>query len=175
MTTEAETLEAYQSGKPLDIDDGAYAATVKEVETVDGEFGAQLRFTFTLDEHPDVEPWLWCSKKLGTLTNLWKYVDALRGYPPTISERLAPRSLVGLRCQVVVGPKRTKAGAEVKGVVNILKAKAAPTPATPKPLEPAPTTPAPELAANCWCGQPVESYSPAGVALCAKHAAELAD
>jgi hypothetical protein len=169
MTT--ETLEAYQSGKPLDIDPGVYAATIKDIEKVTGEFGDQLRFTFTIDEIPDEEPWAWCSYKLGTQTKLWKWFTALKGRPPTIGERLAPRDLVGCRCQLVIGPKKSKGGDEVLGVTDILRAKG--TKAAPQPPPPEEALTATADAPECWCGEPVEAYTSAGVPLCAKHAAEL--
>jgi hypothetical protein len=163
MTTEA--LEAYQSGKPLDVDPGVYPATVKEVEKVTGEFGEQMRFTFTLDGDPDNEPWAWCSYKLGTQTKLWRWFTALKGRAPTIGEKLAPRDLVGCRCQLIVGLKKARDGSEVKGVTDLLPAAKA-AKAAPQPLEDA---------GACWCGGPLDSYSAAGVALCGKHAAELAE
>jgi len=168
MTT--ETLEAYQSGKPLDCDPGVYAATIKEIEKVTGEFGDQLRFTFTIDDLPDEEPWAWCSYKLGTQTKLWRWFTALKGRAPTIGEKVSPRDLVGCRCQLVIGPKKSKSGDEVLGVTDLLRAKA--TKAAPQPPE---ATPAPEAAAECYCGEPVDSYTSAGVPLCARHAKELSD
>jgi hypothetical protein len=176
MTTSTEPLEAYQSGKVLDCDPGVYAATVAEVETVSGEFGEQLRFTFTLDDDPDAEPWAWASRKLGTQTKLWRWVTALKGRPPDIGERLAPRDLVGLRCQVVIGAKKTKSGDEVLGVTDVLPAKRTKVPGVPHPLESAPApTPAPDPDARCYCGAPVHAFAPSGQPLCEKHAAELAD
>jgi len=167
MTT--ETLEAYQSGKPLDIDPGVYAATIKEIEKVTGEFGDQLRFTFTLDGIPDTEPWAWCSYKLGTQTKLWHWFTALKGRAPTIGEKVAPRDLVGCRCQLVIGAKKTKDGSEVLGVTDLLRAKGT---RAARPPEDALTATV-ELAGECWCSQPVHLYTPEGVALCEKHAAEL--
>jgi len=174
MTTSAEQLEAYQSGQVLDIDPGVYDAVVSEVSTVDGEFGEQLRFTFRLDADPDCEPWAWASRKLGTKTKLWGWFTALKGRPPTIGERVAPRDLAGCRCQVVVGPKKTRDGNEVMAVTDVLPPKRARVLPHPLTSAPAPTPAPPELADVCWCGQPVEAYSSLGVALCAKHAAELA-
>jgi len=159
-----ETLEAYQSGQPLNVDPGVYPAVVKEVEKVEGEFGLQLRFTFALDGDPDSEAPAWCSYKLGTQTKLWKWFTALKGRAPAIGEKLAPSELVGLRCQVVVGLKQARDGSEVKGVTDLL-----PAPKAAKAPQP------PEDPDACWCKQPIEGYSAEGVPLCAKHFAELAE
>jgi hypothetical protein len=177
MTTTTETLEAYQSGKILDCDPGVYPATVSDVETVDGEFGEQVRLTFTLDNDPDTSPYAWASRKLGTATKLWKWVTALRGTPPQIGERFALHDLIGLKCQVVIGAKKTKSGDEVLGVTDVLPAKRQKAPGVPHPLTSAPApTPAPaDLADVCFCGSQVAAYSPTGQPLCERHAGELAD
>jgi hypothetical protein len=175
MTTETtETLEAYQSGKPLDCEPGIYSATIKEIEKVTGEFGDQLRFTFTIDDVPDCEPWAWCSYKLGSQTKLWKWFTALKGRAPTIGEKVAPRDLVGCRCQLIIGPKKSKSGDEVLGVTDLLRAKGTKAPPQPPPPEDTLTATA-DVTGECWCGQPVDSFTAAGVALCEKHAKELGD
>jgi hypothetical protein len=173
MTTQTtEALEVYESKKPLNVDPGVYDATVDAIETVEGQYGTQWRFTFKLGDYPDELPWAWASAKLGTKTKLWRWAVALLGRPLGIGEKLTPRQLVGCRCQVNVTEKPDANGDLRRVIGEVLRAKAAKAP--PQPPEDAPATPAADLGPDCcWCTQPVHLYTPAGVPLCEKHAADL--
>ena len=176
MTTEDGTLEVHESGKGLSVEAGLYPAIVREIEPVDGQFGPQWRFTFSLDEYPEEEPWAWASANMGTKAKLYRWTGILLGRPLALEEKIARSDLVGKPCQLMI-KEREVDGENRRFVDDIMKPKGA----VPRPLESAPPpTPAPvslkEGIVNeptppetCFCGAPIASYSPTGEPLCDTH------
>ena len=95
MTIEDETLTAHESTAGLTVEAGLYPAVVTAIEPVTGEFGDQWKFTFTLDEYPDEQPWAWATAKLGTKTKLFRWAGILLGRPLALGEQLARSDLIG--------------------------------------------------------------------------------
>jgi len=167
MTTE-DSLEVHESGKGLSVEAGLYPAIVREVEPVEGQFGPQWRFTFTLDEHPDEEPWAWATAKLGTKTKLFRWAGILLGRTLGLGEQLARSDLVGKRCQVLIVDSIDADGETRRKVDDIMKEKTvAKAPVSLK--EGVVNEPQIE---TCFCGATVAAYSPSGEPLCAEHADE---
>ena len=175
MTNEEE-LETYESGKGLDVEPGLYPGTVVEVEPVDGTFGKQWRFAFSLDEYPDERPWAWASAKLGTKTKLFGWVGVLLGRPLEIGERIAPSDLVGLRCRVLIVESHSDSDGEPRRVVgNILREKAAaPVPAVADPDSPPEDQPAPLGQVNLVSNRLNLVPQEVALALCEKYGVEVA-
>jgi hypothetical protein len=161
-STEDKPLEAYESAKPMNLEPGIYPATVGNIDEIDGKFGLQWRFEFSINDYPEEAPWAWATAKLGTKTKLYRWATALLGRPLAIGEKLVKAQLIGLPCNVIVkeapdieresGVKRY-----VDDILGVKKAKAKTD------------TPLPD---NCFCGKPVHSYSSTGAPLCEKHTAE---
>ena len=161
-STEDKPLEAYESAKPMNLEPGIYPATVGNIDEIDGKFGLQWRFEFSINDYPEEAPWAWATAKLGTKTKLYRWATALLGRPLAIGEKLVKAQLIGLPCNVIVkeapdieresGVKRY-----VDDILGVKKAKAK----TDTPL-----------ADKCFCGKPVHSYSSTGAPLCEKHTAE---
>ena len=102
MTTETDTtLVAYESGNPMNLEPGIYAAKVNSIEEVDGQYGLQWRFEFGIDNSEDT-PWAWATAKLGTKTKLYGWATALLGRPLSTGERLTRQQLIGLPCNVII-------------------------------------------------------------------------
>lgn len=105
------------------LDPGAYAAEVTAIEETTGEFGPQLKFTFTIlgtDGQPTLDPegnpieqWGWCSAKWHEKSKLYTWVKALlRGKGPGPGNGLDTDILLKKKCDIVlaekIGPNGTR-------------------------------------------------------------------
>jgi hypothetical protein len=147
----------------MNLEPGIYPAKVAAIDEIDGQYGLQWRFEFSIDGHDDT-PWAWATAKLGTKTKLWRWSTALLGRPLAVGERLTKAQLIGLPCSVIIKERADVEAFEgvrryVDDILGIAK---------PKKANPA----AAPLADACFCGKPISSYSATGQALCEKHAAE---
>jgi hypothetical protein len=163
MTNE-DGLVAYESGNPMNLEAGLYAAKVNSIEEIDGQFGPQWRLEFALDDHPDDKPWAWATAKLGTRSKLYKWATALLGRPLAVGERLTKEQLVGRPCTLIIKERPDVEAADgVRRYVDDLLAvkKSA---AKPKPD-----------ADTCFCGGALFAYAANGAALCEKHSKEASE
>ena len=169
MTTQAEKpLETYESAKPMNLEPGIYPSSVGNIEEINGTFGLQWRFEFTINEYPDEAPWAWATAKLGTKTKLYKWASTLLGRPLAIGEKLTRAQLIGLPCNVIIKevPDAERDSGFKRYVDDILAVKKAAGKATAAaPLED-----------KCFCGKAMVAYAPDGkTPLCENHAKEAAE
>ena len=167
-STEDKPLEAYESGKPMNLEPGIYPARVGDIVDTEGEWGPRWRFEFNIDDYPDETPWAWATAKIGTKTKLFKWASALLGRPLAIGEKLVRSQLIGLPCNVIIKevPDAERDSGMRRYVDDIIRAKSAGT-GSGKAVIPSAILPD-----NCFCGKPVHSYSSTGAPLCEKHTAE---
>ena len=173
MTTE-EALETYESGKGLEVEAGLYPGAVADVQAVDGQFGPQWRFEFSLDEYPDERPWAWASAKLGTKTKLYGWVGVLLGRALEIGERVTPSDLLGKRCQILIVERSDADGQTRRVVDNILKIKATAPPVVADPDSPPEEQPAPLGQVNLVSNRLNLVPQEVALALCEKYGVEVA-
>jgi len=113
---------------------GMYAATVKNVELAEGQYGEQLSWLFSVDDS-DTELRAWSSSTMSDKSKTGRWVRSILGQVPDVLEADA---LLGQPCMlsVLVKPKADGSGTFNK-VDEVLPAKRKPKP-QPVPVEPEP-------------------------------------
>ena len=157
-------LQAQESGSPIPLDAGVYAAKVSGVEEADGgQFGDQVKLLLTTDE-PDadgqpIELWAWASRKLTTRSKLWRWVTALTGSPPQLGRVFTIEDLlIGKPCRVQITEETLDDGTVRKKVSDILASSTRPA------------NPAEAVDGTCDdCGATVDYYTQSGAPYCDAH------
>jgi hypothetical protein len=160
-------ITATEAASPIgDLDAGIYPATIIALEPVEGDFGAQVRFTLCLADEVDsegnpLEVYAWSSWKLNPKTKLWLWIVSLTGRAPVVGQPYKLATLLGRDCRVSVervldkdgvtmrprvaallGPARAKpdvgdrAAGSVKAALDALAAQEAENPAPGRPDPP---------------------------------------
>lgn len=119
------------------IPTGEYPVQLKELTTVDGKYGEQLRFKFEVvkGEYAGRVLIAFASPSGSPNSKCVRWASALMGRTPQAGEQLDLQELVGKYARAVVVVKSTADGREVNAVQEILPARR-PTP--PPPTEPDP-------------------------------------
>ena len=156
------TIPAEEAKASISLEAGVYRATVKSLESVDGQYGPQAKFVFELDglNLEDGSPaslWAWASWKLNPATKLHRWVLALGGERPVPGHQYNLSKVIGTRCRLLIENKETEDGtrARVREVLPLVKA-AKPT--------------APTDGTCVECGEQVVVYGPDGTGYCETHA-----
>ncbi len=97
------------------LESGTYPATVTSIEPDDGQYGAQLRFEFTVDGQRDensnpITLLAWASQKLSPQSKLWAWWVALTGKPPEVGATHKSSTLIGKKCRLVIEEVETDNG-----------------------------------------------------------------
>lgn len=98
------------------LEPGYYPAQVKTMEDASGDFGPQIKFTFSIldpDNRPRtkesgdlLEQWGWCSQKWGPKTKLLEWAKVLlKAKCPGINEPIDTDLLLGKRCDLEIVEK----------------------------------------------------------------------
>ena len=160
------TITATEGGEFPDIEAGAYAADITDIQATDGQFGAQVKFVFTLterkkDDGGPIEMWAWASQKLSPQSKLWRWIATVTGEKPVVDQAYRVTQLQGRPCQILVNIVDTEQGPRPR-VVDVLG------PKRPRPG----ATAAPSGLAICVipnCGEKVHIYDDDGNGFCVKH------
>ena len=122
------TRKIYETVEP-----GVYAATITEVIKEDGDFGEQIRFTFSLDGSESTLL-AWASAKLSNKSKLGQWVTGILGEMP---ERLDIQTLVGRSVNILVNVVTKEDGSKTNRVENVTMPKQTSKPKPkPQPIEP---------------------------------------
>lgn len=117
---------------------GEYPATIDNIEDADGQFGPQLKFTFSIASGPYADKVLsaWCSKSFNVKSKLFAWTKAVFGGVDIPEDyNFDSDQLVGQKVMLTVIKKQSPDGAEynkVDSVSPMPKAKAA-VKVAPKP------------------------------------------
>lgn len=96
---------------------GVYVARVAKLEEDDGQFGAQIKFFFeiqdvvtsnddTAEDWVGEQKWGWSSDKLTPNTKLYRWFWTLTGYEPDIDEDLDLGDMIGKQAVITIAPNK---------------------------------------------------------------------
>lgn len=132
------------------LEPGEYVATVQRIEEQDGQYGLQLKWTFSLDapgaEYDGRHVLAWCSPSFTAKAKLGRWARALLGSQVDDIEELDTQLLIGLPCRLVLSSGIGTDGTERNKVTEVLAPRRAPAPFVP--------------GARPWDGQPAAPMSP---------------
>lgn len=103
--------------KSIGVPAGVYVARVKSLEEDDGQYGAQIKFTFEIrevlacdDDDPErwigEEKWGWCSDILTPNSKLFKWSRQILGGDFDIGDELNLDDMLGKTVRITVGENK---------------------------------------------------------------------
>ena len=101
------------------LETGTYAATVRSVAVVDGQFGQQLEWVLALEDNSTKKTW--CSKSYSQKSKLTRWAAALLGEAPEV---LDTDDLIGKPCRLTILLNTREDGSEFNKVDEILAPRA---------------------------------------------------
>lgn len=110
-------------------DPGRYEAVVATVELVEGKFGEQFMFRFTLDDGQELRAW--CNSKLSDKSKLGRWVAGLLGSVPA---DLDTDDLIGRPCCLNVSIQTAEKDGSEFNRIDSISASRRKVPATPVPV-----------------------------------------
>jgi len=132
------------------LEPGEYVATVQRIEEQDGQYGLQLKWTFSLDapgaDYDGRHVLAWCSPSFTAKAKLGRWARALLGSQADDIDELDTQLLVGLPCRLVLSSGIGTDGTERNKVTEVLAPRRAAAPFVP--------------GARPWDAQPAAGASP---------------
>ena len=146
------------------LEPGEYVATVQRIEEQDGQYGLQLKWTFSLDapgaDYDGRHVLAWCSPSFTAKAKLGRWARALLGSQVDDIDELDTQLLIGQPCRLVLSSGVGTDGTERNKVTEVLAPRRAAAPfvpgARPWNAQPAPFVPG----ARPWDAQPAAPTSP---------------
>ncbi len=134
ITLAPESAQQTRGAKPMPVmqwrettllEPGYYPAQVRSIEEVTGDYGPQLKFTFSIldgdnkpktrDDGQPLEQWAWCSAKWGSRTKLLQWANVLlKTKCPSQNQPLDTDLLLGKRCDIQLDAKESANGPTVR-------------------------------------------------------------
>lgn len=129
------------------LEPGEYVATVQRIEEQDGQYGLQLKWTFSLDapgaDYDGRHVLAWCSPSFTAKAKLGRWARALLGSQVDDIDELDTQLLIGQPCRLVLSSGLGTDGTERNKVTEVLAPRRAPAPFVPgaRPWDAQPAAP----------------------------------
>jgi hypothetical protein len=108
---------------------GEYLAEVASIEEVDGQFGPQLKISFTLlGEHEGAKLTGWCSKSFNTKSKLYEWTAAIFGKPISPEWDFDSDALLSRKVLLTVVKRAGTNGEEFSKIYSLAPVRSAPKP-----------------------------------------------
>ena len=112
------------------LEPGEYVATVQRIEEQDGQYGLQLKWTFSLDapgaDYDGRHVLAWCSPSFTAKAKLGRWARALLGSQVDDIDELDTQLLIGQPCRLVLSSGVGTDGTERNKVTEVLAPRRAP-------------------------------------------------